>query len=167
MKNIRLGICSVLLIAAFMTVAFAQEMSVVTPLVFSQVGAGSLLLRDKSDRVYTAVIKSYEGFENFIKIYPIKFSLSKEDFKDVFYIVGFSDNHWDIAADGFKKERISSYYFLDIAGTGSDMDIDSPPKDKKYTAYVIIRVSDKVVNRNKISHVQIREGVINGLTQWY
>jgi hypothetical protein len=152
---------------SFVTLAIAQKMSVTTALDFSQVGTGSLLLRDKADRVYSAVIRSYEGFQEFKKSYPIKFDLSKEDFKDSFYIVGFSNNHWGIAADGFKRQQQSSFYYLDIADTGLDIDIDAPPVGKKYTAYVIIRISDAVADRQKIGHVQLREGVSSGVTKWF
>lgn len=165
MRKIVIIISILLIMISFVTFAVAQKKSITTPLDFTQVGEGSLLLRDKDDRVYSAVIISYEGFQKFKKIYPIEFDLTKEDFNDSFYIVGFSDNHWGIAADGFKRQHLPSFYYLDIADIGMDIDIDALPAGKKYTAYVIIRISDAVADRQKIGHVQLREGVFNGLTE--
>jgi len=157
----------VLISAAILVIGRKKRVTYTIPLDFTQVGQGSMLLRDKNDRVYSAVITSYQGFEKFKDLYPIELNLTGKDFKYSFYIVAFSDSSWGVEADGFKQKYASSYYYLDVADTGMDIKAKPPPEGKKYTAYAVIKVSDKVVDRNKIGHVQVREGVLNGLTKWF
>jgi len=141
----------------------ANKIKSTTPIDFTPIGQGGMILRDKNDRVYSAVIMSYEGLQKFKHQYSINLNLKPKDFKDSFYIVGFSDNSWGIEVDGFKRRRKQSYYYLDVADTGVHILAFPPPAGKKYSAYAIIKVSNKL----QISHVQVREGVSGGLTKWF
>ena len=160
----KLVVFIILLLTLSITVIAAGEIRKVTTSVdFSQVGQGSLLLRDENDRVYSAVITSYEGFKEFLKAYPIDFNMDRKDFRNFIYITVFSDNHYGIVVDGFKRTYSSSHYYIDVADSGVEAMVSPPPKGKKYTAYAVIRVSDRL----KISHAGVRERVQNGLTKWY
>jgi len=140
----------------------AEKTTVTIPLEFSQIRQGQGLLRDKNDKVYSAVIMTCNGLEEFVKQYPIQLDVSADDFEDSFYIIGFSDNSWGIEVDGFKQLYSSSYpyYYLDVADAGEEIKTLPPPEGKKYSAYAIIKVSNKL----KIAHVQVREGIPGGLS---
>lgn len=160
----RIIILFILLLTSSIGLIIANKIKSTTPVDFTPIGRGEMLLRDKNDRVYSAVIMSYEGFQKFKYQYSIHLNLKPKDFKDSFYIVGFSDKSWGIEIDGFKRQIYkSTYYYLDIADTGIDILASPPPTGKKYSAYAIIKVSSKL----KISHVKVREGVSGGLTKWF
>ena len=166
-KKIIVSSICLLFILVFSSLIIAQKAAVTTPLDFTQVAEGSLLIRNQNDRAYSAVIKSYEGFLRFKRQYLIKFDLDKDSFNDSFYIIGFSDNILSIEVDGFKRRYSPSYYYLDVADTGFEFKVLAPPMGTKYTAYAIIKVSNKVVDKEKISHIQVREGLDDGFTSWY
>ena len=74
-------------------------------------------------------------------------------------MVVFSDNHNEIVIDGFKQQRMTPYYYIDVADSGVEYMLYKPPEGKKYTAYAVIKVSNKLV----ISHAGVREKVQGGL----
>ena len=135
--------------------------SVVREVAYTSIASGKLLLRENDDRVYSAVIRNLDGWKKFKSQYPIDTELTAGDFNQYLFIVVFSDQYWEIVADGFKKEGNSSYYLVDIADMGTDIDIDSPPPGKKYSAWIIIRVSRDILP----SHVGVRDRIPNGLSK--
>ena len=152
-----------LLVSAGVVIALKNEVFI--PISYSEVEQGNLLVRDKVDNTYTAVIMSYDGWVKFKEAYPVKLELTKNDFDNSFYIVGFSDTILGITVDGFKQiVRSPSYFCLDIADTGIKYRLMKLADDnKKRSGYAVIKVTDKLI----ISHIIVREGVVGGLTKWF
>lgn len=156
---------SVILVLSILTgMLSAAKKQLTIPIYFIPISQGNSILRNKHDRVYSIVIRSYEGLQECKREYPIPLKTKKEDFKKYFYIIAFSDYSVGIGIDAFKQIRhMPSHYYLDVVDMGIKVKRLPPPEGKKYSAYAIIRVP----NTLKISHIQIRDGIPNGLCRQF
>ncbi len=149
------------LLTSLVTLLFTVS-AVAENLEFEIVKEGNCFQRYASDRTYSAVIYSIQGFEEFIEEYPLKIKLPEGFFSKKLLIVGFSDQAWAVTVDGFKRKAARARFYLDLYDKRVKVKAAPPSEGKKYTSYCAIGVDNKLT----IAHVQIREG-ISGLSKQY
>ncbi len=128
---------------------------------YKTLSKGELLIRNRTDRLYSAVIHDKEGLKEFLNTYNIEIPISNRFFEENIILVGFTDNYWSVSVDGLKhiKYKDNGYLYMDLHDDMVEIDVRRISEDKKYSAWVAISIRNNI----KISHVQIREGAKNGL----
>lgn len=144
------------LIIIFYSTAFAAE-----NINFTILYEKKYFERQAKDAVYSAVIYNQEGFDEFLKDYPISIDLAKNIFDTKVIIVGFSDSLTSAHPDRLEQKFPHGTY-LTLSDGGVEYKRVQPNKEMKYTAYCIISVDRPFAH----SHIQIREG-ISGLCKQY
>ena len=141
------------ILALFATTALGDNYDIP----FATVAEGDLLLRDKDDRTYSAVIYDEQGLREFLEKYPIALDIKSGIFKKYLIIVGFSDSSWAVRCDGLKHTSNTNApkLYLDLHDKGVMVKAAPPPEGKKHSSWCMISASGDLI----ISHVQIREGV--------
>lgn len=153
----------ILLILFIITLVFSMS-SFAENIDYKIIKYGEWFQRGAGDNTYSAIIYNTEGFNEFIKDYPVDIKLDEDFFKDNILIVGFSDNSWSVTADGFKRkgQGSSPYFYMDLYDLGTEVKAQPVEDGKKYTSYCAAGISNDLV----LAHVQVREG-IQGLSKQY
>jgi hypothetical protein len=128
---------------------------------YKTLSKGQLLIRDRTDRLYSAVIHDKEGLKEFLNAYDIEIPTPNNLFEENIILVGFTDNYWSVSVDGLKhiQYKDNRYLYMDLHDDMVKINVCRISEDKKYSAWVAISIKNNI----KISHVQIREGAKNGL----
>ena len=103
---------------------------------FSVIEEGMCLIRDKRDKVYSAVAYDKAGLKDVLSQYELDITIPKDFFGKHILIVGFSDRSGSVTVDGLKHQvkPHSGPLYLDLHDKGVKLKVAPPPEGKKYSS---------------------------------